>query len=67
MVGKEETVRRGEGMSHCILLPFGAGDAVEVAGRSLTPGYVCQHGKGTAFPPQAASALPWPGAGLLTQ
>lgn len=26
-----------------------------------------QHGKGTAFPPQAASALPRPGAGLLTQ
>lgn len=25
MVGKEETVRRGEGMSHCVLLPFGAG------------------------------------------
>lgn len=58
-----------EGGGHESLRPpaFRSRDAVEVAGRSLTPGYVCQHGKGTAFPPQAASALPWPGAGLLTQ
>lgn len=65
MVGKEETVRRGEGMSHCVLLPFGAG--TQWKWQAADSRLRFQHGKGTAFPPQAASALPRPGAGLLTQ